>query len=165
MRQQIQERLDRSAAGLAIVRASDEGLELEHYGERSALQPVLPDLYVIPRPGGTFSGVGFLPGFVMVDEVPHRRLEVAVDTSADPSTWGDYEGVYQLNDPMHVRVAGDRLLLLSSFYKKETACVPLGGERFACEWGIFTFRRDQHGRVEGLVWGRDRYIPRKGRPA
>jgi hypothetical protein len=88
--------------------------------------------------------------FVVVDDSPCQRLTSAPVVSADPTTWTQFAGSYELpggsltpERRLDVEVEGDMLIFQRGTQRMR--CLPLTATTFACDAGMITFLRAADG--------------------
>jgi CubicO group peptidase (beta-lactamase class C family) len=139
--------------GLVVVESEDEGLRLTKNGRRYILEPHCHRHYLGTADDSTEAvSVGFPTGqsgaqhaeFLVVDDSPCQRLTSLPVLSADPTTWTQFAGSYELpggsltlERRLDVEVEGETLLLTRGTQRMH--CLPITATTFACDAGMITF--------------------------
>lgn len=147
--------------GLAAIGAQGSELMLDWNGTRVPLQAHRDDVYFGYKPGSgelvTVGGVdeGRLPvRYVQINSSPAGRYSPDTAFVPRPETWAPFAGRYTGTEDLTVRLTNGRLDVYSADEGREVECVPLGRDRFACEFGLLDFRQAPDGTVPELVFGR-----------
>jgi hypothetical protein len=134
---------------------------LDLNGERMPLDALRADLYFAHKPEDEGKvPVGFIPEergpiqYLVVDTAPCVRVDLEALPEPDPASWASYAGQYRRPmDTLTVRLEGQSLLLRSKARDKEIRLIPLGGARFASQFGVLKFQAADDGSIASLKIG------------
>jgi hypothetical protein len=154
--------------GLAVIGGLGNYLVLNWNGTSVPLQAHRRNVYFGRKPGSDeIVSVGIVEEggqpihYVQINSSPAERFRPDRSFVPRPEIWTQYAGRYTGADDLRVRVQGGRLLVYVADEGREVACVAVGPDRFACEFGVLEFAVQPDGSAPEVVFGRVYRLKRK----
>jgi CubicO group peptidase (beta-lactamase class C family) len=147
--------------GLAMIQVCDDALVLDWNGEVIPLKALKDHFYFGQKPNSEeMVSVGFIgeeggsTQYIMLNGEAGKRIEYEIAPVSDIDGWAAYAGQYQgLFGILTTCVEEDRFVIRSKEFGIKSNLIPLGGVRFACQFGIIEFQANQDGVIRGIKIG------------